>query len=374
MKRFAPLLLILLAFASAYHASPAYAACSDPTPTPGSTYSSVVLGTQSGHLLGYWKLDETGGTTAADSSGNSRNGTYSGPTLNSTPFTDGSPAPSFDGVNDYVNVYGTSLASAMNFNQGTLSFWVKADATFLASTTSGVNTLLMDTGAANGIQIFKSSTANTFFFRRYEASTNRTVTVTMSSSSWTHFLFTWNVSGNAITAYINGSSSGTPSTAANVTATLASTRAVIGVASTSANLPWKGGLAQIALWDTVLSGGEISALAASPSATPTPVATCTPTATLTPSNTPSPTITPSNSPSPTLTPSNTPTPSNTANIYSYWTLPAPASTGTAIPGQIVRFDYSISAGQSALVVLLGTLFISLWVFFLIWLLLRRRSR
>ena len=28
--------------------------------------------------IGYWKLDETGGTTAADSSGNGRNGTYGG--------------------------------------------------------------------------------------------------------------------------------------------------------------------------------------------------------------------------------------------------------------------------------------------------------
>jgi len=293
-------------------------------------------------------------------------------TLNGVAFTDGSPAPSFDGVNDYTNIYSSSLSSAMNFNQGTLSLWIKPDAAFLASATAGQVFNLADSIGSNGVQVFKTGSANQFFFRRTEAGTSRTITVSDSSSAWTHFLFTWDVSGNAITAYVNGITSGTPSTAASISATLSSSRSVLGAATTSAGLPWKGALAQAALWDTVLSGSEITALAGAPSATPTPYPTCTPTATLTPSNTPSPTITPSNSPSPTLTPSTTPTPSNTANIYSYWTLPAPESTGTAVPGQIVRFDYSISAGQTALVILLATLFISLWVFFLIWLLIRRR--
>lgn len=371
LKRFVPLLLLLL-FASTYAVSPARADCLSATPTPLPTYSSIVLGTQSAHLLGYWKLDETGGTTATDSSGNSRNGTYSGPALNGTTFTDGSPAPTFDGVNDFVNLYGTSLASAINFNQGTFNIWLKPDATVLASTTAGQVEVFADNAFSNTLQIFKSSTANTFFFRRTEAGTAHTVTVTDSSSAWTDFTFTWNVTGNAITAYVNGSSSGTPTTAGTITATLASSRAALGSVSTSGTIPYKGALAQAALWDTVLSGAEITALAGAPSATPTPVPTCTPTSTFTPSVTPSPTITPSESPTPTLTPSETFTPSNTADIIIHWTLPPPESTGTPQPGQNVAFVYSISAGQAAIGILLAILIVCLLAGFLIWLLMRRR--
>src|SRR6476469_11232314 len=43
-----------------------------PTPTPGS-FAAVILSTEPANLKGYWKCDETSGTTLADSSGNSKN-------------------------------------------------------------------------------------------------------------------------------------------------------------------------------------------------------------------------------------------------------------------------------------------------------------
>jgi hypothetical protein len=56
-------------------------------------------------LVGWWKLNETSGTAAADSSGVSRNGTYAnGVTLGGTGPTAGTYAASFDGTNDYVNI------------------------------------------------------------------------------------------------------------------------------------------------------------------------------------------------------------------------------------------------------------------------------
>ena len=42
-----------------------------PTPTPGS-FAAVILATEPANLQGYWKCDETSGTTLADSSGNSK--------------------------------------------------------------------------------------------------------------------------------------------------------------------------------------------------------------------------------------------------------------------------------------------------------------
>ena len=48
-----------------------------PTATPGS-FAAVILATEPANLKGYWKCDETNGTTLADSSGNSKNLTITG--------------------------------------------------------------------------------------------------------------------------------------------------------------------------------------------------------------------------------------------------------------------------------------------------------
>ena len=48
-----------------------------PTPAPGG-FAAVILATEPANLKGYWKCDETSGTTLADSSGNSKNLTITG--------------------------------------------------------------------------------------------------------------------------------------------------------------------------------------------------------------------------------------------------------------------------------------------------------
>ena len=48
-----------------------------PTPTPGS-FAAVILATEPANLKGYWKCNETSGTTLADSSGNAKNLTITG--------------------------------------------------------------------------------------------------------------------------------------------------------------------------------------------------------------------------------------------------------------------------------------------------------
>src|SRR5215472_4659763 len=45
---------------------------------PGVSFAGVILATKPANLKGYWKCDETSGTTLADSSGNSKNLTITG--------------------------------------------------------------------------------------------------------------------------------------------------------------------------------------------------------------------------------------------------------------------------------------------------------
>ena len=98
--------------------------------TPGLCLTAVVIvmatAPASAALVGYWKLDETAGTTAADSSGNNHNGALiDGPMWDAAGYFDGTI--SLDGLNDRIHVpYHTDLT----YTGGnlTLSTWVYLNA------------------------------------------------------------------------------------------------------------------------------------------------------------------------------------------------------------------------------------------------------
>jgi len=80
-------------------------------------------------------------------------------------------------------------------------------------------------------------------------------------------------------------------------------------------------------------------------------------------------------PTPTSTPTQTPTPTATPNVHLIWPLPTSVNDlGTPQPEQWVDFAYSADAGQVGIIVMVAILLISLWAFFLIWLLTRPRGQ
>jgi len=94
-----------------------------------SGYSSIANATTQAASQGpiaWWKLDETSGTTASDSSGNGNTGTL----VNGPVWTTGKlgNALSFDGANDYVNLGNPNSALRFTGN-GTISAWVRLNST-----------------------------------------------------------------------------------------------------------------------------------------------------------------------------------------------------------------------------------------------------
>jgi len=88
------------------------------------TYSSEVLADSP---VAYWRLDDTSGTSAVDSSGNARTGTYAGsPTLSAVSLlpVGGGTAVSFDGVNDTLTVGDNAALNAAD-SGFTFECWVK---------------------------------------------------------------------------------------------------------------------------------------------------------------------------------------------------------------------------------------------------------
>lgn len=85
-------------------------------------YSDIVLADSP---VGYWQLQETSGTNAADSSGNGNNGTYTnGVTLNQSATGSLGVSASFDGTDDYVLIPDSNVFSANNNNTFTIELWI----------------------------------------------------------------------------------------------------------------------------------------------------------------------------------------------------------------------------------------------------------
>ena len=82
-------------------------------------------------LVGWWKLDETSGTTAVDSSGNNNNGTlvFNDPNWMPTGGAIGG-ALGFDGTNDYVDLGDDSSLNFEDSEPFTIAAWIKTTAEY----------------------------------------------------------------------------------------------------------------------------------------------------------------------------------------------------------------------------------------------------
>lgn len=209
-------------------------------------------------LAGWWKLDETTGALAADSSGSGNNGTTSGPLW--VPGKSGN-ALSFDGVNDYV----TLPNSIANSSIGSVAMWVKTGVNFtdtitplfyFSPTTDGNgggshNELHLDFNASDQLHLFIEGAAS--------GDVNVTSPLSYNDNAWHHVAATWDINGNAI-LYVDGVQVG--SVVHNAVAFISSASTYLGrPALTSASTRYYNGMMDdVRLYNTVLSPAEIAAL------------------------------------------------------------------------------------------------------------------
>jgi hypothetical protein len=161
--------------------------------------------------VGYWRLDETSGTSAVDSKGG-RNGTYTnGPTLGQTgalPDALNNRSTSFDGTDDYVNV---PYAAALNPAQFTVEGWGKVTGG------SGTWRLLASSWS------YPSPSDHRGYWIGVDDQDRWTVHVgngsitevsvdgpTVTLNSWTHLAATYD--GTTLAFYVNGTRVGTLAT------------------------------------------------------------------------------------------------------------------------------------------------------------------
>ena len=254
------------------------------TPTP-SSFAAVILATEPANLKGYWKCDETSGTTLADSSGNSKNLTITG-AINTNYWLGetGEQGTCFrtDGVAGYASRNDAVIPSLDNTNF-TLFALFKGGTDF----GSGAALAISNSSTANDrAQIGEFSTTSQAFA---QARGNSTV-MTSGFSGGTAFDGSWHSvafrrNATAFELFVDGTS------VASTTATLATgstcNRTTLMHKLNLETTPYaKGSIQHAAIWNTALSDSEIMAIQTArtinPTPTPTPSPTPTPTATAAP--------------------------------------------------------------------------------------------
>ncbi len=184
-----------------------------------------------------------------------------GVTLGSTSAGHLTNAYTFDGTNDFVNLYSTDLNSAFSPNEGTFVAWAKVSSSGVWTDGTQDYLMILQADASNQIYIRKQTTSNQLTFDYSSSGTNKTITNTSAPTGWFQVAFTWSKSTDQVIAYMNGVQTGTTQTGMGTWAgNLSTTASILGAASTAANVPWNGMMNDVHLYSRALDASEISAL------------------------------------------------------------------------------------------------------------------
>ncbi|MCB9991475.1 MAG: DUF1566 domain-containing protein [Rhodospirillales bacterium] len=206
------------------------------------------------NLAGHWKLDETSGTTATDSSSGGNNGTMNGG-LNAG--NDSAPgavdtALDFDGSDDYVAVGNDNILNPTS--EITLSAWVKR--TSFNSRDFVINKGQCST--APGCQYWlEFSGSNSLIFEVSDGVSDHKLTAadtTFNTNDWFHIVGTYD--GSIQKIFVNGvqdSATFSWSSAINTTAS----ELTIGNRSVNHDIPYGGQIDDVRIYNRALSKSEI---------------------------------------------------------------------------------------------------------------------
>ncbi len=145
--------------------------------------------------VGYWRLNEGSGTTAADSSGRGNDGTTSGATW--TTSADGSGALSFDGVNDIVSVPDAAILDPTT--RLSIEAWLRPSVTW---GTGSFYAVVSKYGApSTGYQLVWHKDG--YFYLYVGGVVARSAYMTLTAGQWIHVAATY-AGGTTGKIYVDG--------------------------------------------------------------------------------------------------------------------------------------------------------------------------
>ena len=225
------------------------------------------------NLVAHYKLDETSGTIAYDSSGNGLNGTMFG-TLSGTDTVAGKvrTALDFSDNNDYLTVPDDPLLD-VGTGDFTLSAWHKLDYTG----SSGVGEAIVGKGQTGsggiryGIFINENDDCGAYDRYKFEIDDNSTKKFVCSDSkellSWNHVALVKDAT--SLTGYVNGTLVGTTTLSSYGNLNNNTAFSIGSIGSDFSTLQGKGVIDDVRLYKKALNDNDIVKLAACPSASGT---------------------------------------------------------------------------------------------------------
>ena len=231
------------------------------------SYTDKVLGIQSANLIAYWPLSETSGTTADNAEGTAaRDGTYSNVTLNSETFTDGTPAPSFNGTTSKLSIPTAAFNGVYSGREITVSCWIKMSGAGVWS--DGANRYITSfpyVDGSNRLLVFKTTTTNQIQFFLSSGGVAKSILTTApgGTTNWFHLAYTQTLSTDAAKVYIDGSQVGTTQTGIGTysNGNLSATFNQIGANTAVPTDVHSGYIKHFAVWTKALSDAEVLDLA-----------------------------------------------------------------------------------------------------------------
>lgn len=209
-------------------------------------------------LIGYWKMDETSGTVAYDSSPQGNNGVYVDASLDNyaLPSSIGGKAPLFNGTSAYVNIQSAGLSSNFSGESGTFSIPLKVLNAGVWTDSTQHQIFSVYVNGSNQISVYKTTTDNTIYATLIGSGTGKTAVVTTSITDWFLLTFTWSVANDNISIYINDVA-GTPNSGFG---TLSGSPIVSTIGRGGSNY-WSGYMAHSIIATKALTQPEVSQLA-----------------------------------------------------------------------------------------------------------------
>lgn len=218
-----------------------------------------ILAIKQSNLIGYWKLDETTGTTARDSSPTGANGSYAGTvTLNQGGIGDGSKAASFGGGRVSLATPIAALAAAFNPLKGTIFCWAKIANVGVWTDATSRFFFSLGADASNRVFLGKSNINNTLAASHRAGGTAKTFNPATSTLNYFSMALTWDKVADQAKCYFGGIQNGATQNGLGVwVGTLFTTFTAIADFDSAGSANAHSGLeAHVAAWNEVLTADE----------------------------------------------------------------------------------------------------------------------
>ena len=226
-----------------------------------------ITGNEGGTLLGNYRFDDSTADNTVTNVANAgtNDGTYTNG-ASTVPFLGN--GVSFDGVDDVVSI---ANHSSLESTTGTWSVWVKTDADWGVDNddqgtgtkgSAGLLTLSDTTGSLNGPSLYVNASGQVIWEQKNTNGTaigSATTSSSISDGNWHQVTVTWNTaSGSQQKVYIDGQVAAVSTTSAAWTFGSNDNALRIGNAGDAFWEEFKGEVADVRIWNTGLTDGQVA--------------------------------------------------------------------------------------------------------------------